>query len=840
MYSLATRSWCLLFIGLQLVFPACISAQEFTSNTNPSFEITGGRGSGLLDIKRIDLAFENGFPQMTVNPGDSISATAIISFSGNGLFRAAWKVGEQIVEQVNIPVTFGSRLRLPLNSSTILPTLIPGEHILKLEVQSPATLMVPRVHYFVVPDSQKKAILHTRPIGSSTWQQRPLHINADSKVELDIPRELLVSPGIEYYVEVISADGKSTTDPVDEPFLKPYHVKVEGASSDVKFFLRGQTTNRPPNAAIIISRDKSHKAQFKPSSVRVMLDDMDVTGLLEIEGDDLVIKPPVALPGGQHSLIVSAEKENEEVTLAEFSFSVAHDKERPKTLYAKGNIVFQYGVNTASDGPSNRATGNAALAFGGSLGATDYSWNGININYGRNTESPWDLAAGFTFTASNDNRHFEYGDISISESPLTVSGFSRRGLKARISEQDSRMQFFVVGAEQVDGFNSGLSTDSNNQVLGASYALDSIGGGPFKLKVITVMGENAAEFGSNVAGSANPSKGETIGVQLESSFGNTWIGLDSGFSSFDANTLDANNADTDVALGLQARHDFEALQLSASLLRYGNDYATIANPNFTGDRQGGSLGLASTLGPAAFNVQLSRTEDNLDGDTTRPVVSSDAINTTLSLAWPNKPRLHFGLSQSLQNSRHEPSAQDRVKNSNLSFSAGLTHGGKGWRSALNTTFGKLDDRLSSNDDSTTRSITLSAGLNNAKGNLSASISQSLSESADVENESNMLGLNGSAILIPDELTLSANLNIQNTSASDSSLDNKGNNAALVLRYRGGELLRRFRKSLGGSAELSLSVDYRDQQNAVAVTESDDSVVFLSFTVGAPLNFHRDW
>jgi hypothetical protein len=818
-----------------------VHAQTDVLDSVPAFEISGGSSSGALGIKRIDLAFDNGLPQITLNSDDSVFATAIINFSGSGLLRAVWKLDGQIIEQVNIPLSFGSILKLPLSKATKLSTIEVGKHILSLEVQSPAVgLTMPRIQYFVVPTKKAHATLHVRPMGAELWQKWPLEINSQGAIDLVIPKALMISPGLEYYIEMISADGKVTTDPVKQAARNPHQLKIESDTPVDVMFMDGNVQQRSPSAEIQISFDQKDLQIVDLSSVHIILDDMDVTGLVDIRKDRLVFTPPAPLPDGSHKLIVTSGREDEKQPLAEIDFSVLAASEKSNNLYAKGNLAFQYGVNSTSDGESSRANGNIALGFGGRYGGTEYAWNGININYDKDADSQLDLSAGFIFTASNDNKQFEYGDISISESPLTVSGFSRRGMKASVENENSKVKLFVVGAEQVTGFDSGFSSGNDNQVYGGSYAINSLGGGPINLKVITLMGENAGEFGDSVASNAAASKGQTIGVQTDTKIGETWFGLDAGWSSYDDDLLDSIEAQSDVAFNLSLKRKLFSTLLSATYLRYGSDYATIANPNFSGDRQGGTLAASRVLGPASLNLQLSSMQDNLEKDVSRAVVTSSGTNINLSLAWPDRPRFNFSVNQSNQKSSDEPNALAGVKNTNQSFNAGISYGGQGWSSALNYNKGELDDQLATDNDSTTSSYSLNGSLQGNQSSISTNLSTSISESSAIENTSNIIGVHASAIIVPEQLTLNSNFNIQKASASDNSVDNESKTAALVLNYNAESILKSWQNTFPGNLQMSLSLNYRQQTDLINTEETDDLMIFLNIGFGMPLRFQKDW
>lgn len=829
------------FVFCTLFFAGVSQAQISVISPSLSVEANGGRSTGALEVNRIELAFDNGLPRITTGQGQAISAIAVVNTLGNGLFRAQWRVDGQVVQAINHPVSFGSILRLTLSGPELLPTIETGGHFVSLEVLSPtSSIGNPEIRYFVTPSSGKAATLFTRPLGGQNWQKKALGFNPDGTLKLEIPSDLLVSPGVEYYIELTDADGRRRTDPAKNPIRQPNKIEIPPVTQASQLFIQGRSENRPASEPIRISLSSIDQNEIDLSEIRFVLDDIDVSGLMIQQSDSFLFDPPAALSSGDHVLIASHESSGEDITLAQMPFSIAEATDKKNTLYARGNMSFVFGENINSGDQSDPRNGNIALAFGGNQGDTEYSWNGININYDDNVDPNWDLSSGFTFTATNQNKHLEYGDISVNESDLTASGFSRRGLKARVDSEGGSTGLFIVSTEPVSGFDTGLSSDNENQVYGGSYSMTDLGASSSNIDLVIVAGQNAADFGDSVVSTEGPSRGETIGVHADTLLGETRFGFDLGVSSFDSDLNDSIDAETDVAYRVTATHPLSDIQLSASLLHYGADYATVANPSFSGDREGGNIGMTTGFGPADLNLQISRLEDNVDRDPSRSIVTSDAVSTGLSLAWPDSPRLDFNLSRSEQNSRREPGIDERVKNINQSFSTGIAHGGDGWQSSFSITLGELDDLLEDDNDSETRSYALTSSLSKELASLSASISTSHSESEIVENDSHFFGLNGSISLLARQLSLAANLNLQESTASDNSVDTSGENIGLVLTYQGGSFLQQLQKSFGGTAQLSLTISRENQENRVDGSETDDTSIFLGLNVGVPLDFENSW
>lgn len=144
--------------SLLFLAAACAAPQAPTAPARtPRFLLTGGTTTGPLRLDRIELLFDSGLGEATVAQHAVLGARAVIRFSGNGAFRAQWKVDGRVVEVVSLLVTFGSTLTLPTAHHTRLPTDQPGPHELTLEILEPIPgFRVPTLRYFVTMEPPRR------------------------------------------------------------------------------------------------------------------------------------------------------------------------------------------------------------------------------------------------------------------------------------------------------------------------------------------------------------------------------------------------------------------------------------------------------------------------------------------------------------------------------------------------------------------------------------------------------------------------------------------------------------------------------------------------------------
>ncbi len=117
----------------------------------PTHTLSGGQTTGPLGISRIEITFPNRRGDITVPIRTELTAQATIRFHGNGLFRAVWRVDGRDLERVNLTITHGDTLHLPM-ARTALPTFEPGRHRVSLSILAPANAPPgPEVWYLVTP-----------------------------------------------------------------------------------------------------------------------------------------------------------------------------------------------------------------------------------------------------------------------------------------------------------------------------------------------------------------------------------------------------------------------------------------------------------------------------------------------------------------------------------------------------------------------------------------------------------------------------------------------------------------------------------------------------------------
>lgn len=119
-----------------------------------------------LTITRLQLSFDNGRPETTVNrnqPG--LRANADLRFNGSGLLQGYWEVDGRVLSQVNQHMTYGKSIRLTTPAVPFLPTFVEGSHRVRLVITSPENdIPFPEAIYYVTAEESTAGLAPIRVV----------------------------------------------------------------------------------------------------------------------------------------------------------------------------------------------------------------------------------------------------------------------------------------------------------------------------------------------------------------------------------------------------------------------------------------------------------------------------------------------------------------------------------------------------------------------------------------------------------------------------------------------------------------------------------------------------
>jgi hypothetical protein len=302
-------------------------------------------------------------------------------------------------------------------------------------------------------------------------------------------------------------------------------------------------------------------------------------------------------------------------------------------------------------------------------------------------------------------------------------------------------------------------------------------------------------------------------------------------SSYDANTLSNEGPKQDLAEKIQLDRVVGGINLGANYQRAGTNFASIANPGATYDREQYALTAGTALGTSSLSTSLSRSRDNLGNDATRPVVYNNNVGLTYALTPKSLPALSFSYLYGQVKSESEPVGSPRSDILNQSGSAALSYAGKGWSSNLALNNSWMTDPL--NGDTSSRNATFAGNMKAwDKISLAPTVSYSNSDhlGALQQNTMGTLSLNWH-IIAP--LSLSGQMTWTKNDTSGNVADNIQRTAILRMAWD----ITPSLKSLVARQQSGLTLSYSGSHYADHIDPSQnrwDQTILLGLQIFSPL------
>jgi len=691
----------------------------------------------------------------------------------------------------------------------------------------------------LVDQALQRGELFYRPVGTRYFQRIPLQVLGRQSARAIIPASAVVAPGMEYYVRIIDPRGRPFTAPLNAP-ATVHRLAVRAAPAPGALTLLSPATDAPLQATelrVEISADPD-RFRFAPDNTTLLLDDTDVSSLARFSDGRLWFSTGLMPAPGEHTLLLAVADSSGRMHEKSWTFTVGEaEGEAGGGLFAEGGLSFNYGnqlQNSAGTG-GDSASANLNLEAGLRRGQWETRLRNINLQYVK--DSPTEdvtLSSGFNLSVTDGEQLAEYGDVSIRETALSAPSFARRGFRARLKGAGNELRLFNVNAETVTGMDAGIG-DSGQQVYGLSLSRSLLSGDRLPMTLAYITGENQAASGDNSASTGTPSQGDVLALALEHSAQDTTLKTELARSGFDADTTDGTGKQGDFAGTVDLSQRLGQHSLGASYRYYGTDFASIANPNFTSDRESLAVNAGAVLGVSNLGFSLSRSRDNVGDDASRPVVVSTAASISYGFAAEPWPSFNASYSRAAQNSSKEPAGSQPVKNINDTLSIALAKSAERWNLGLNTSYSRITDDIGSLD-SETRAVNLSGGYLPANGlNLNLSLSLNESTSASVLKTTRIAALTASGSPgFADFLNTSLQISYTENDASDGSQDSTNLNGTLRLSADISRYSRKWLRFDSGSLALSANLsDVTDRVNPG--NDIDSRSVFLTINLFSPIN-----
>ncbi len=577
----------------------------------------------------------------------------------------------------------------------------------------------------------------------------------------------------------------------------------------------------------------------------LFIDNVDVTPLARISGNAMVFRPPAPLDPGEHRIRLVVESGGR-ATESEWTFSApAPGPGRgAKSAGARNEVYAQGGISvSASRTFSGKSTatripliGSLNETVGYKRGATEASVS-AGARYYNNDPKEKAALTGINALLRHDRDSLEYGDVSFRGTPLLAPSLARRGVLATLNHVDTELQLFQVRTQSVVGTKTGVDfSDYSNQTYGGAITRSLVGDNAVKATAAYLAGRDSLGGNSPTTASLDgPSRGRAAGVLVTGRILTVDSTVEGAWSDFDPDANDPEASRRDAAVSVQLARAVRGVNLTGSYQRLGPDFATVANPNGTKDRQTFGAGVSGTLGIASLSASASRSNDNIKNDAARPVAVDTSAGATATLASAGWPALTFSYMRGVVKSTKEPSGTPHTQNVTDTATAGLSYARQGWSSSLSSSFSWMTaEGASGVQGSTTGSHQLSLSLQpSPRAGVASSLGWTRSTTGGATRETRLASVNVNVVPWTNLLTLSGQGSVMFNTATDNAADTRQYSGGVRASFEIHELVKRWFSY--GRQSLAVSYTYnRSEDEGAPANDREDHTAYVGIDLYLPV------
>ena len=577
----------------------------------------------------------------------------------------------------------------------------------------------------------------------------------------------------------------------------------------------------------------------------IILDDNDITGLVEHIGGKLQVPLFEILPSGEHVLTVITTDNQGNQTEHSYTFRSKHYEDYDEAFVSGDLSAVWEGAfvrNNADDWPDSNIEANLENHMRVKRGNWDISFDS-NLRYQDQSKALTEPEkkginiADYLLRAAYDqdgvSLDASMGDVIVDLGRLTVDNLARRGGLFQADAGGASATLFMVNSNEYWGFygGMGLDGDTSDHLMGGRVSVDIV---PeiFKAGVHYVTGgqegDSFGEWSDEASG-----KGDVWGARL-------WAGpwgevltaeAELNFSSveYENNSNDADDKAWRVALEGQTG----AYTYNAGYEYIGPDYNVAANDSFENDRQGYNIGGRGDWTNHSLAANFGQYQDNVDADADE--AKTNSIDAGLNYSYNGLERWPLTLSYQLAtlDTCDEPSwveAQETRQHTVLGTASYL---GDILNLGLQAEYSNLDDGQTDSYDSRTMTFTLSPALLYENLSISPSFSWSQMEMTASSITTDTLTINMDILGQLPEWDVNWQLagSYNKTKASDESSD-------LEIIGVEAEISRSLGQLLGGHLRptVALRAQYNNNRDLALDDSEEEFIALVVLSADAPFSF----
>lgn len=690
----------------------------------------------------------------------------------------------------------------------------------------------------VLPPAQ--ATLHYRTIGRADYLALPMAKDTGIEFSAILPGQQLLPPGIEYFFAVTDGRQRVFTAPRLNPRQTPFSIPVsltEAALGELVFPAMDGARIEKPRPTIAI-RLAAIEGASQWASLRLLVDEVDVSPLVAVSGREIRYTPDAPLGYGRHTLTLETmDADGTILPPRSWSFVVPQS-----ALYDKATATVmvdaEAGVRLIDKSDSSEpgwkvqssATLNSVVESGDFKVALDAN--------GWFTEQEGSEATGDTFNLNNyllqiiyHGQRLALGDLSVTGTELISESIARRGGLLELNFDRTRAQVFVLRSDHVTGFDDMTGFERSDQrMIGGSLEQQLPGDGQWVAKGTAITGKNASPDGYNTGTLAASTKGQVYSLALAGSLWEETLNLNGeySYSRFDEDTDDDHGTDPGRAWLMRFSGRAGSVDYGGGYKYLGRDFRSIANATGVDNREEYALYGTKGFQESSLSASLLHNRDNVKKDPQLPVLCNTSLDLAYNVFRANWPNIFFNGNFTFQDSSDEPDATDPIKNLSQTLTGGFSLIREKWSLMPSYTFTRLTDDSPSDADGETHQATLGLGWQPVQWlSLNPSFSYSLTDTgSDAAETETWQGTLAGTFMLGDTQNLYVTFSALDSQADDGSVDSTAYDGVCQYNWR-------LETSFWTQAQKTLSLRgrySRTDDRAVDATDEDYSI-FLLLSVG---------
>ena len=609
----------------------------------------------------------------------------------------------------------------------------------------------------------------------------------------------------------------------------------------------------PSENAVVIGKKPDIKIEFlepiTSNSLVVILDGADITQLLIITDKGFEFTPVMVLAAGSHNLSISATDKEGRQLQKNISFSTRHTITFEEAYSSNEASVIYDTILSEPDKfpniPDSKVEGN----LGSNSKIKDKEWEftfNTNVRYlDQNLPVMMPMQKGFevanwvfnsSYTKDNLRLKASIGDVQVNETQYTAYGLARKGGVFSFQYDTVQLSTFSVQSQQFYGLKGiGIEGSLDDHIIGASGGI-ALFDRKMEFKAVYVTGGEPGGSSYGISTSAGSKRGDVFGFLLTSDFfGNKLkTEFETDFSRYDPDTSDEFRSKSDNAYKLKLSGNLDAYNYEAMYEYIGRDYAVVGNQMIQRDKQGVSLRGGANLGVHNINIMFTRYNDNVKGDDLFPRIVNYQGNLDYSFnGIPNLP-MGFNYQKSVQDSSREPSGSYNINMHTDTVSGRINHTIDKLNLGFQTSYSMMNDKTSSNNDTTTVtcSFTPSYTLQDISLSSGFSFNQSQYHRTDLMTDTYTINLDVRTKFFKERGSFDIGSTYNIVKTNDGSVNNRNLNTNFRLAYNIKGLLKGFL-----NPTIALRGTYMKNIDEVySQSTKDEFILFLVLATSVPFSF----